>query len=404
MNSDKLPKFKILIVDDNPNNIQLLGNILKEQKYEVGYAFDGNKALQQLKGPIKYDLVLLDIEMPIMDGFAACRAMREDADLKEIPVIFLTANVDPDKIVAGLDVGGNDYVTKPFNMRELLARVSTQLKLKARTDQVNQMLQLLKQKDFNTTSSLHYASRIQYALLPSKQLLTEVLPEHFIFYKPRDIVSGDFYWFKMSENLLYFSIADCTGHGVPGAFMSILGLSMLNEIAKERTITPGLMLAKLKKMIADSLWHQNPESITNDGIDLAIFLYDSRTKIIQYAGASRPLNIIRKNALSGEFDFIEIRADQMPLGTLHKDDKTFTNNTLQLQANDMIYLYSDGYASQFGGSKNRKFSSRKFKELLMEIHDKPVQLQESLVDTTFSEWMGDYMQTDDVLVFGFRIE
>jgi phosphoserine phosphatase RsbU/P len=403
MKIESAKQFKVLVVDDNPDNIQVIGNILKERNLVVGYALNGQQAIELLKYTLDYDLVLLDVDMPLMDGFATCRLIKGDKELMDIPVIFLTAFSETEKIVAGFEAGAHDYITKPFNLNELLVRVNTQLKLKFKTDQVNQMNQLLEQNNINITDSIHYARRIQHALLPSIQILTEILPDSFIFYEPRDIVSGDFYWFRRTGNLLYIVVADGTGHGVPGAFMSILGISMLNEIVKEHILTPSLILAELKRKIVDSLWHQNPELVTNDGIDLAICLLDLSTKIIQYAGASRPLNIIRKNHQSEADSFLEIRADQMSLSTLLKDDKTFINNTLQLEHDDIVYLYSDGFASQFGGEKNHKFSSKRLKELLLKIHGKTLQLQKSMLEDAFNEWKGDLMQTDDILVLGFKI-
>jgi serine phosphatase RsbU (regulator of sigma subunit) len=168
-------------------------------------------------------------------------------------------------------------------------------------------------------------------------------------------------------------------------------------------LTPALILAELKRKIVDSLWHQNPELVTNDGIDLAICLFDLSTRIIQYAGASRPLNIIRKNSLDDGFSLIEFKADQMPLGTLGKDDKTFINHTMQLQNDDAVYLYSDGFASQFGGEKNRTFNTKQLKDLLLKIHDKPMELQKKLMSNALANWKGNLMMTDDILVIGLRI-
>ena len=397
-------RFKILVADDNIDNIQVIGNILRENGYDVGYAINGQQAIVLLKNTIDYDLVLLDVDMPLMDGFETCRLIRKDKMLKDIPVIFLTAFTEVDKIIAGFDAGAHDYITKPFNSKELLARVNTHLLLKYRTDQLSQINGLLEQNNKDITDSIIYARRIQSALLPSKRKLEEKIPDCFILNKPKNIVSGDFYWFRQAGNFMYLVAADCTGHGVPGAFMSILAISIFNDIVKEDTLlTPGEILEKLKRKIIEMLCGRNPESETNDGIDLAICRIDLSNHIIQYAGASRPLIIVRENTPDHSFGIMQIRADQMPIGTYRKDDKNFTNHTLQLQLNDAIYLFSDGFASQFGGENNRTFRQNRLKELLLQIHDKPMELQVKLLENALNDWKRDLMQTDDILVIGLKV-
>jgi len=233
-----------------------------------------------------------------------------------------------------------DYITKPFNSKELIARVNTHLKLKYKTEQVDSINKLLEQSNREITDSIMYASYIQFGLLPEKQILKEKIPDHFIFYKPRNIVSGDFYWFCVKENLLYIAAADCTGHGVPGAFVSILGISSMNEIVKDPlNLTPAEFLGKLRTKILDSLWRQHPESVTNDGIELAICIIDLNSYKIQYAGASRPLTIVRENEFTGNHEILEIKGDNLPIGIFRVEDKNFTNHCLNLRHNDSIYIY-----------------------------------------------------------------
>jgi phosphoserine phosphatase RsbU/P len=404
MNSINEKQLKILVVDDNPANIQVIGSILRTQGYVVGYATDGQQAIALLKNTLDYDLVLLDVDMPLMDGFATCRVIRADHTLKDIPVIFLTAFTEPEKIVTGFDAGGHDYITKPFNSKELLARVNTHLQLKYKNDQVIRMNHELEINNQNITDSITYASRIQRALLPPVQILSEKIPNYFVLNKPKNIVSGDFYWFSQSKNSLYLAAGDGTGHGVPGAFMSILGISTLNEIVKEQSLlTPANILGELKKKVIKSFWQQNHESETNDGLDIALCLINFDNNTLQYAGALRPLIIVRKDPASGVASIIELRADHMPIGLYEFDEKNFTNHTVDLLPGDAVYLFTDGFASQFGGTKDRTFGSKRLKALLLKIQENTMETQGEIMDNTLNEWEGMSLQTDDILFIGIKL-
>jgi sigma-B regulation protein RsbU (phosphoserine phosphatase) len=397
--------FKILVVDDNPDNIQVIGNFLRIQNYRVGYAMNGEQAIEILKYTNDYDLVLLDIDMPLMDGFSTCRIIRKEIALKDIPVIFITAFSEPEKILAGFDAGGNDYITKPFNSKELLARVNTHLQLKYKKDQVNELNQILEQYNHNLTDSIMYARHIQRALLPPLQILTEKIPDCFVLYKPKNIVSGDFYWFSEQKNSLYLAVADGTGHGVPGAFISILGLAILNEIVQENNISaPIVILEELKQKVICSLGQQNGQSESDDGMDIALCLINFETNTLQYAGAFRPLIIIRKNDTNGGHEILEIKGDGMPIGIYEPQEKRFTNHTIDLQPEDAFYLFSDGIASQFGGENERTFGSKRFKDLILNIQNNPMSLQGELMENAINEWKGDLTQTDDILVIGIKLD
>lgn len=206
---------------------------------------DGKKALEWTKRK-DFDLILLDVMMPEMSGFEVCEHLKANSKTSDIPIIFLTARTDTESIVKGFNLGAVDYVTKPFNKSELLARVSTQVALKKSRDETLKYLKLLK-------DSVNYAEKIQDAVLPSPEILYDVFPGYFILYKPKDIVSGDFYWINRIKNFIYIAAADCTGHGVPGAFMSMLGITLLNEIvSKSRLDNPNQILNFLRKKIKAS--------------------------------------------------------------------------------------------------------------------------------------------------------
>lgn len=246
------------------------------------------------------------------------------------------------------------------------------------------------------TDSINYAERIQRSLLPQSALLKKVLPEYFILYKPRDIVSGDFYWMGEKDGMLYIAAADCTGHGVPGAFMSMLGISFLNEILnKTDAKNPDEILGLLRKYIISSLKQDGYEGRSKDGIDMSLVSFDKTYKSLSYAGANNPLYLVRKGELR------EFKADSMPVG-IHDRLDPFTLHTLDLERGDTFYMFSDGYADQFGGPREKKFMYSNFKNLILTIQPKSMREQEKILNDTIEAWKGDISQIDDIVIIGIR--
>jgi serine phosphatase RsbU (regulator of sigma subunit) len=276
--------------------------------------------------------------------------------------------------------------------------------LKSQNEEIIQHRDLIAHQNKEITDSIIYARRIQNAVLPAPKMLKDYL-EMYIFYRPRDIVSGDFYWMSKKEDKLIIVAADCTGHGVPGAFMSMLGIAFLNEIVnKEDELYANEILNKLRDYIIKSL-HQSRsmdegEEHTKDGMDIALCIIDYTSMTLQFAGAYNPLILIRNKELT------EVKADKMPIA--YSDDhgeKKFTNNLISLFSGDCIYMFSDGYADQFGGSdeKCKKYSGKRLKSTLLEICDLPMKEQEKIMAQTYDEWKGPNEQIDDVLLIGIRI-
>jgi serine phosphatase RsbU (regulator of sigma subunit)/Tfp pilus assembly protein PilF len=250
--------------------------------------------------------------------------------------------------------------------------------------------------------SISYAQRIQAAMMPPEQYFHEVLNDVFILFKPRDIVSGDFFWIKQVKQYVILAAADCTGHGVPGAFMSLLGISFLNEIVQRREITQAnQVLNELRRQIRNSLRQHGQAEESKDGIDMALCVIDEKNNTLQYSGANNPLYLIRDQ--NGAPELTEFKADRMPLGYYQGTFKTFANQDIQLEYGDVFYLFSDGFVDQKGGKDNKKFMSRKFKNLLLKIHQEPMQEQKKILDKTINDWMGDHSQIDDILVIGVRV-
>jgi serine phosphatase RsbU (regulator of sigma subunit) len=260
---------------------------------------------------------------------------------------------------------------------------------------------LVRQKD-EIIDSINYAQRIQSALMPPEQYLYELLGEAFIYHRPRDIVSGDFYWIKQIDNTIILAAADCTGHGVPGALMSVLGISYLSEIVLQRRITQANeILNELRIKIKQSLRQHGQPDESRDGIEMALCVIDKKSRTLQYSGANNPFYLIRDER--GFPVLNEIKPDRMPLGYYQGKDKTFNNHCIQLEIGDTFYIFSDGYMDQKGGRENKKYMSKNFKKLLLEIHDQPMYHQQEILDRTFTGWMGNNSQVDDILVIGVRV-
>ncbi|MCB8994379.1 MAG: tetratricopeptide repeat protein [Bacteroidales bacterium] len=278
----------------------------------------------------------------------------------------------------------------------LLIRQNNQKK-KANAELAKRNALITEQKK-EITDSIQYASRIQNAILPPPELITRLIPQHFIIYRPRDIVSGDYYWITEKGPKIYIMAADCTGHGVPGAFMSMLGVAFLNEIvSKHVEITANELLNELRKQVIESLHQTGREGENQDGMDVALYIIDRKEMKLEYSGANNSLFIFR-----GE-EFIELKADKMPIGIHRLADTSFTNYKIDIQKNDMIYSFSDGYPDQFGGPQGKKLMIKNFKKTLQEICDKPLSEQKQILDKTLDDWMAGTHQIDDILVMGVKI-
>ena len=247
------------------------------------------------------------------------------------------------------------------------------------------------------SDSLEYASSIQTALLPDMRHFQKSFSDSFVLFKPRDIVSGDFYWFSRKGNYAAFAAADCTGHGVPGAFMSILGMSFLNEIVSKCIPGANTILNRLRENVMKALHQTGDIGEHKDGMDIALCVLCLDEKELQYAGAFNPLYLIRNGEL------IETRGDKMPIGVNAIVEKSFTKHEFKLQEGDQIYIFSDGYADQFGGANDKKFRYRSLKELILKIHHRPMREQEKELNKVFNNWKGDLEQLDDVLLMGIKI-
>jgi serine phosphatase RsbU (regulator of sigma subunit) len=291
-------------------------------------------------------------------------------------------------------------------------------------DSIQEQKEIIEEHQKEIQDSINYAKRIQQAVMPTSEYAAGILGNHFILFKPKDIVSGDFYWSTNIGDILILTVADCTGHGVPGAFMSMLGISFLNEIVRKKEITKAAeVLDQLRDSIIDALKQKGESGEQKDGMDISFCVINTRTLEMQFAGANNPCYIVNKLKVESykveeSTDFMnlinfehfenlnaslyELKGDKQPIG-IHTNMQPFTNQIYQLQKSDTIYLMSDGFEDQFGGPNRKKFLSKNLKNLLITNCQLPMAEQKQILETTISEWIGKEEQIDDITVLGIKI-
>ncbi|MBI5540156.1 MAG: tetratricopeptide repeat protein [Bacteroidia bacterium] len=289
--------------------------------------------------------------------------------------------------------------------------------IEAQRDIATEQRDLISNQKNEITDSIYYARRIQQALLPITIYLNEILDDYFILFKPRNIVSGDFYWARKIGNKTIIAAADCTGHGVPGAFMSMLGIAFLKEITNKGIVKPDIILNELKELIILSLHQRGMEGDTKDGMDISLCSIDKIEMQLEFAGANNPIYIVKNEEFKVEseeiiekqnlpisnFKLYELKGDKMPIGYFSENYEVFTNKEVTITKNDMVYLFSDGYADQFGGKNNKKYKYKALKELITNSSNLNCKEQKDIISSEFEKWKGNFEQTDDILVIGIRI-
>jgi PAS domain S-box-containing protein len=255
----------------------------------------------------------------------------------------------------------------------------------------------IQNKNKKITEIINYAKRIQNAILPNNRVINRALPDSFILYKPRDVVSGDFPWYVQIKDEIFIAAVDCTGHGVPGALLSLIGYFLLNDIVRSRKITePGKILDLLDEGVTTTL-RQDEDSTTKDGMDIALCKINPNTREVEYAGAHRPLYIMKGGAMD------EIKGNKFPIGGgIFKNQTNFTNHKLKLEKGDSVYFSSDGFPDQFGGPEVRKFGPKRVREIIERVHKSAMKDAMSVFDTEWETWRGEHKQTDDVLLIGIK--
>lgn len=279
-----------------------------------------------------------------------------------------------------------------------IARMQKQLKeAKLAAESAEKRILRLELRDKDMTDSLIYAQRIQEALLPSEDYFRDYFRDSFIFFRPKDIVSGDFYWIGEKGDKIFVVAADCTGHGVPGALMSVIGLDIIDKTINEENIEkPSRILAIMNKGLEKTFSREkNIGTIIRDGMDIGLCVIDRKQKRFEYAGAFFPLYLVRDDML------IEVKGDKYIIG-MNPEGIEYTNHEVDLKEDDIIYIFSDGYVDQFGGQENKKFMYRRFWYLLLKIHSLPFEDQKAILEENITTWMSGNSQVDDIMVIGFK--
>lgn len=279
------------------------------------------------------------------------------------------------------------YISKPWNTKDLFMTVKSAI-ANYNKDKT------LKFQNKQIQSSIRYAERIQSAVLPSTNTLSKLIPNHFVFYKPKDVVSGDFYWIREENNKIIIAVGDCTGHGVPGAFMSLIGHQLLNRaVIDKQLFSPEKILENVNSAMRE-VWNGERTSI-HEGMEMAICVIDKQNNKLYFAGAKRPICIIQND------EMVHIKGDR--IGIDGKENSIYTKHEFDIQPDMIFYLYSDGFQDQFGGADNRRFMSKNLRDVLKKISKNPIKQQLEEISTVFATWKGNYDQIDDVLVLGVKI-
>jgi serine phosphatase RsbU (regulator of sigma subunit) len=407
------PIYSILYIDGSKQNLTGFRSAFSED-YRIHTATSGRAGLEVMEQKT-IQLAITDQRLPDMSGIEFLEAIlvRHPDCMRMI----MTGTGDKDAIIQAFNQGNiYRYVAKPWNREDLKMSIDSamevyNLKVQNRNlinsleeakrnleQKVIERTREIERQKINITDSLNYATRIQNALMLPSEELDKTMPSHFMLNKPKDIVSGDFYWVTKKNDRLIMAVADCTGHGVPGAFMSILGISFLNEIVNSLASPRASdILNELREQVIRALGQTGKKDEAREGMEMALCQVDFTHRIIQFSGASRPMYLIRRGELS------VINGDRMPIGIYEEEQIPFSNKEIPFKENDLIYLFTDGYVDQIGGLQRKTFKSVRFKRLLKEICKRPLKEQMSILREEIDIWRGGQEQTDDILILGIKL-
>lgn len=400
---------KILILDDSEEDIEKATQALVNDGYEIPIMScnNGKSFLTQLDD-FKPDVVIAEHTIP---GYNSFKALDDARDQLPNVIFILVADDVPEAFALELlKEGVDDYVFKNHLLRLPHAIENAQMKREyieesKKLAKINKELKsanfAIEEKNQSMIQSIAFAQRIQSILLPNPDVLLKDFRESFVLYKPKDIVSGDFYWFKKKDDNYMITAADCTGHGVPGALLSVIGINFLNEIAEDKNNfshpTDVLSLLDLNMTL---LLKQDAASGYQDGIDIAFVTVDKARKKLYYSGCKRPLLIYRRK----DQKMIEYKGEPYYIGGVSsRVTKTFATQEIPYRVGDVIYMFSDGVVDQFGGPKNKKLMKRRFIDILMSFKHLSLTYQGELLEQKLKNWRGDYDQTDDIIVIGIKL-
>jgi len=404
--------YKILVADDSVTVRNTVKHILtenNENQYRVLLANNGREACSMafMERP---DLIILDISMPVMDGIEAIKKIKSNNQIKFIPIIAMSSTRQFEE---AFSAGAVDFLLKPFVEYELLTRVHLNLTLaeknseikrqheilkNQRQEAINQRDIILKQKQ-DLIDDLLYARFIQKAILPSDDILSEMFHGYFVYDQPKNVVSGDFFWVAHKNGKTIVTVGDCTGHGMSGALMTMAGTAFLNEIVRNsEEFYADKILNELRKRVIRLLNQKGNIGEASNGMDIALCIFDEPNQKLEFAGANNPLYFV---PAGGELEII--KGDRMPIGFYFNNDLSFNKYEISVSKGDTIYLFSDGYADQFGGPQGKKFRYNQFRELITNTSKLSVmQQQNEFIQKTMHDWIEGYEQLDDIMVMGVK--
>jgi serine phosphatase RsbU (regulator of sigma subunit) len=399
--------LRILLVEDNAQDVKLLDLQLKEAK--MSFTLEVAQGRQKfIKMLIEFspDVILCDHSLSEFNSLDALEIVRSNK--LDIPFILVTGSMDEAFGVQCVRAGADDYIMKN-NLTRLPAAIESSMSKREvrREKKVIEELHVKLQSAYNEieqmhidiTDSIHYAKRIQEAMLPAKTLLEKLIPESFILYKPKDIISGDFYWFNKVDEKIVVVVADCTGHGVPGALVSMIGNNLLNEIVNTNRITaPGEILGRLNTGIRKLLKQDVKGAKGQDGMDVSICTVDRRKRAIQFAGANQNMIFFHEKKLE------LVKGDRKSIGGYQTETvRKYTNHQFKYKAGDTLYMCTDGYADQFGGRKEKRMQTKNLIKIIQSTLSLGIRQQEDLLGEWLEKWKGKLKQTDDILLIGIRL-
>jgi len=405
-------KIKVLITDDSSTTKEAIESMLENESktnFQIIKASNGSEGCKTAYTE-KPDIILMDIEMPVMDGIKATRKIKQTNAIKNIPIIVMSTSASlKDAFLAG----ANDFIIKPFTEFELLLRLNINIKLLQRSRELYEQNRLLISQKIETErqnevitqqqkellDDMRYASHIQNAINPNSKTLESLSKDFFVINRPKNIVGGDFYWVSTTEERNYFAVGDCTGHGISGSLMTMVGSAFLNEIVHNIPYTsPSNILNELRTKVIKLLNQKGTFGEASSGMDIALCVYEPKTRRLEYAGANNPIYIARNKT---ELEII--KADRMPIGIYVSHVIPFKSHETNLGLNDTLYIFTDGYPDQFGGPKGHKFRYRQFRELLLSNAIKTMSDQQKDIEKTLNKWIKGYEQVDDILLLGLKL-
>jgi len=386
-------QLNILFVEDSDSDADLLVRFLKKEGIEfISTRVWAKDAFINALQNNNFDLIIADHSLPQFSGMEAFHIAKDAHYL--IPFILVTGTVTETILTEYAKEGIGDYILKD-NLLRLPSAIEHVLSKK----KIEELLKKLEFAHQSIKDSILYAQTIQNAMLSDTVLLSDNFPKSFIIFKPKDVLSGDFYWFKNRKDTFYLAAADCTGHGIAGALMSMIGIEKLNNIAIESK-NPAEILMYLNKNITLALSQSTQYAHSQNGMDIALCTIDKVTNTMLFSGAKRPLWIIRNGQLNVE----DIGGSKRSIGgDFTNSSPTYALNELQLQNGDCFYLFSDGFLDQFNDEGTKKINSRRFKDLLLSIQNRTMENQKDDIEEYLNDWKGNSEQIDDILVMGVRI-